>query len=51
MQVPPIFGKTVDSLLQQLLDFVVSDYIVVYLNDYAYEMDTFSMNIKYVRLF
>lgn len=44
--VPQVFGKTVDSLLQQLLDFVVRDYILFYLKDYAYEMDNLGINIK-----
>ncbi|KAG5887977.1 hypothetical protein JTB14_035050 [Gonioctena quinquepunctata] len=44
---PQIFGRTVDSLLMQLLDFVLRDYILVYLNDYAYELDTLGTNIKY----
>nr|CAI5853607.1 unnamed protein product [Callosobruchus analis] len=43
---PQVFGKTVDSLLQQLLDFVVRDYILTYLKDYAYDLDVLSTNIK-----
>ncbi|VEN55879.1 unnamed protein product, partial [Callosobruchus maculatus] len=43
---PQVFGKTVDSLLQQLLDFVVRDYILTYLKDYAYDLDILSANIK-----
>ncbi|CAH1159701.1 unnamed protein product [Phaedon cochleariae] len=41
-----IFGRTVDSLLQQLLDFIIRDYILVYLKDFAYELDTLGINIK-----
>ncbi|XP_030745715.1 sorting nexin-25 isoform X1 [Sitophilus oryzae] len=44
--VPQIFGRTVDSLLQQLLDFVIRDYIIVYLKDYAYDLEYLSANIK-----
>ncbi|KAJ8946697.1 hypothetical protein NQ318_006955 [Aromia moschata] len=43
---PPVFGRTVDSLLQQLLDFVVRDYILVYLKDYAYEINSLGININ-----
>ncbi|KAJ8982654.1 hypothetical protein NQ317_019055 [Molorchus minor] len=43
---PQIFGRTVDSLLQQLLDFVVRDYILTYLKDYAYELDPLGISIK-----
>lgn len=42
----PIFGRAVDSLLQQMLDFLVRDYIIVYLQDYAFELDNISSNIK-----
>ncbi|XP_056631886.1 sorting nexin-25 [Diorhabda sublineata] len=45
-QLPQIFGKTVDSLLQQLLDFVLRDYILIYIKDYAYETDALENNIK-----
>ncbi|XP_076273177.1 sorting nexin snazarus isoform X2 [Rhynchophorus ferrugineus] len=44
--VPQVFGRTVDSLLQQLLDFVIRDYIIVYLKDYAYDIEYLSTNIK-----
>ncbi|XP_066254123.1 sorting nexin-25-like [Euwallacea similis] len=43
---PPVFGRTVDSLLQQLLDFIIRDYITAYLKDYAYELDYLKLNIK-----
>ncbi|CAG9766867.1 unnamed protein product [Ceutorhynchus assimilis] len=42
----PVFGRTVDSLLQQLLDFVIRDYITVYLKDYTYDLDYLGINIK-----
>uniref|UniRef100_A0A6P7GFM5 Sorting nexin-25 n=1 Tax=Diabrotica virgifera virgifera TaxID=50390 RepID=A0A6P7GFM5_DIAVI len=45
-QLPQIFGKTVDSLLQQLLDFVLRDYILIYIKDYAFETDNLGNNIK-----
>lgn len=38
-------------MLQQLLDFVVRDYILVYLKDYAYEMEALGINIKYIHLY
>ncbi|XP_044253925.1 sorting nexin-25 isoform X2 [Tribolium madens] len=41
-----IFGRTVDSLLQQLLDFIVRDYILVYLKEYAYNWETLGENIR-----
>lgn len=41
-----IFGRTVDSLLQQLLDFIVRDYILVYLKEYAYNWESLGENIK-----
>ncbi|XP_060532015.1 sorting nexin-25 [Cylas formicarius] len=43
---PQIFGRTVDSLLQQLLDFVIRDYVIVYLRDYAYDLDGLGVGIK-----
>jgi len=43
---PPVFGRTVDSLLQQLLDFVIRDYIAAYLKDYAYDLTNLKLNIK-----
>nr|XP_023024783.1 sorting nexin-25 [Leptinotarsa decemlineata] len=44
--IPHIFGRTVDSLLMQLLDFLIRDYILIYLTDFAYELDTLGTNIK-----
>jgi sorting nexin-25 len=41
-----IFGRTVDSLLQQLLDFIVRDYISVYLKEYAYNWEALGENIR-----
>ncbi|KAJ8949688.1 hypothetical protein NQ314_008150 [Rhamnusium bicolor] len=49
--IPHIFGRTVDSLLQQLLDFVIRDYILIYLNDYAYKLELLEINIKSVGRF
>jgi hypothetical protein len=43
-----IFGRTVDSLLQQLLDFIVRDYISVYLKEYAYNWEALGENIRWV---
>ncbi|KAJ8919461.1 hypothetical protein NQ315_016561, partial [Exocentrus adspersus] len=43
---PQVFGRTVDSLLQQLLDYIVRDYILVYLRDYAYDLESLGINIK-----
>ncbi|CAG9859711.1 unnamed protein product [Phyllotreta striolata] len=43
---PQIFGKTVDSLLQQLLDFLLRDYILVYIKDYTYKCENIGNDIK-----
>ncbi|KAL1509137.1 hypothetical protein ABEB36_003923 [Hypothenemus hampei] len=43
---PTVFGRTVDSLLQQLLDFVIRDYIMAYLKEYCYDLEYLSVNIK-----
>mgnify|MGYP005985517065 FL=1 len=41
-----VFGRTVDSLLQQLLDFIVRDYFLVYLREYAYNWEALGENIR-----
>ncbi|ERL93827.1 hypothetical protein D910_11113 [Dendroctonus ponderosae] len=46
LNLPSVFGRTVDSLLQQLLDFVIRDYITAFLKDYAFELDYLELNIK-----
>lgn len=43
---PVIFGRTVDSLLQQMLDYIMRDFIVFYLKSYAYESNVLGDNIK-----
>lgn len=43
---PQVFGRTVDSLLQQLLDFVIRDYITIYLKDYTFDINYLGINIK-----
>lgn len=43
---PVIFGRTVDSLLQQLLDYVIRDFVTFYLKNYAYEPNVICDNIK-----
>lgn len=43
---PVIFGRTVDSLLQQLLDYVIRDFILFYLKNYGYEPNVICDNIK-----
>ncbi|KAK4887229.1 hypothetical protein RN001_003500 [Aquatica leii] len=43
---PVVFGRTIDSLLQQLLDYIMRDFVYVYLKDYAYEPNVINDNIK-----
>ncbi|KAF5269792.1 hypothetical protein FQA39_LY08573 [Lamprigera yunnana] len=43
---PVIFGRTIDSLLQQLLDYIMRDFVFVYLKDYSYEPNVINDNIK-----
>ncbi|XP_018331771.1 sorting nexin-25 isoform X2 [Agrilus planipennis] len=43
---PVIFGRTVDSVLHQLLDYIVRDFILVYLKDYAYKPKPLTDTIK-----
>lgn len=42
----PIAGKTVDSLLKQLLDFFVRDFILYYVETHAYDAESICENIK-----
>ncbi|KAK9875772.1 hypothetical protein WA026_009565 [Henosepilachna vigintioctopunctata] len=43
---PTIAGKTVDSLLEQILDFFVRDFILFYIRDHSYNPDLLCENIK-----
>ncbi|XP_031338942.1 sorting nexin-25 isoform X1 [Photinus pyralis] len=43
---PVIFGRTIDSLLQQLLDYIMRDFVFIYLKDYAYEPNVINDNMK-----
>ncbi|XP_044758531.1 sorting nexin-25 isoform X2 [Coccinella septempunctata] len=41
-----IAGKTVDSLLKQLLDFFVRDFILYFVDNHAYDAESICENIK-----
>lgn len=43
---PVVFGRTLDSLLQQLLDYFIRDYIYYYFKEYAYKPELSRDNIK-----
>lgn len=43
---PVVFGRTVDSLLQQLLDHILRDFVSIWLNPYAYECHLLIDNLK-----
>ncbi|XP_050300025.1 sorting nexin-25 isoform X2 [Anthonomus grandis grandis] len=43
---PPIFGRTVDVLFQQLLEFVIRDHIAIHLKDLVYNTESIEMSIK-----
>ncbi|KAI4462490.1 sorting nexin [Holotrichia oblita] len=43
---PVIFGRTLDSLLQQLLDYLIRDYIFYYFKKYAYKPELSRESIK-----
>ncbi|CAH0561356.1 unnamed protein product [Brassicogethes aeneus] len=45
-QLVSVFGRTVDSLLQQLLDFILRDYVSVYIKEYAYDAENLEYTIK-----
>ncbi|KAL3267068.1 hypothetical protein HHI36_011209, partial [Cryptolaemus montrouzieri] len=42
----PIAGKTVDSLMKQVLDFFVRDFIQYYIQEHSYESELLCENIK-----
>lgn len=43
---PIILGRTLDGLLQQLVDYILRDFVICYLNQYAYQSDTLTNCIK-----
>lgn len=43
-----MLGRTLDGLLQQLLDYILRDFINCYLNQYSYQSQSLSSTIKYV---
>lgn len=42
----PIAGKSVDSVLKQVIDFFARDFILYYIKDYSYQPEEFTETIK-----
>lgn len=37
LHLPVVFGRTVDNLLQQLIELILRDFLFIWLKDYAYK--------------